>query len=453
MIHFYVGKPRNGKSLRVMMKIIEVLTKTEQHVVTNMVLRLDELQEYLDARGHSIHVIERVTLIDDEQTRNFWLYRGGDYVLPTPEGYGDKKDKDPENVSYVPLFEDPRWRVGGKLLKADGSPADFRGTCYVIDEVQNLWPARGWQGTGHHISFYLSQHGKLGDTVYFITQNVKNVDRLLYSVAQDFTYCRNHRMEKHGRFRGDDKFSAKTYPGPVQDGNEATLNVEEFKLDLDVARCYDTSAGVGMPGGGTADAGFRAKGVPLKLVWVALALILVFCFWLFRWGLPSITNRFIAPAIDPAGQSKAAAASKVFFDPPTSPSRSSVDRQASVSGSSDAVPELSSVWIETVDGGPVVHAALADGAVLPPRWITAYNLDGYPRPWVEAQGVRYFLRKKRPTAAPEESEKTMLTDAQQAHIRDSHSTKDEIQKTNSPGPAARTNGLLAVSSGPNVDAR
>jgi hypothetical protein len=390
MIHFYVGKPRNGKSLRVMTKgIIEVLTKTQQYVVTNMVLRLDVLQDYLDAQGFSIHVIERVLLIDDEQTRNFWLYRGGDYVLPTPEGYSDRKDKDPENISYKPLFDDPKWRVGGKLFKEDGSPCDFKGTCYVIDEVQNLWPARGWQGTGHHIAFYLSQHGKLGDTVFFVTQNVKNVDRLLYSVAQDFTYCRNHRIEKHGKFRGDNKFTAKTYPGPVQDGDEATLNVEEYKLDLEIAACYDTSAGVGMPGGGTADAGFRAKGIPLKMVWVGLAAAMVVCFCVFRYVVPMWTDQFIAPLIDPQHQM----AGKKMAGTAAARALSAGGTASLVAEKPAPLPFLMAMWLEMRDGAPVVHAVLEDGAEIPARWISSYNFDGFPSAWVEAQGVRYFLRK------------------------------------------------------------
>ena len=57
------------------------------------------------------------------------------------------------------------------------------------------------------------------------------------------------------------------------------------------------------------------------------------------------------------------------------------------------LPFLMGVWLELRDGVPVVHALLEDGAEIPARWISAFNLDGYPTPWVEAQGVRYFLRK------------------------------------------------------------
>lgn len=296
MIHFLVGKPRNGKTLRAMMHIIEQLTTTSRFVVTNMVLRFDLLQELLDARGHNVHVIDRVTQLTDEEVRNFWLYRGGGYKLTAPADYDEKKGA---HVDYGPLFEDPRFRVGNRLLGPDGQPAHFRGVAYFIDECHTIWPARGWQGTPRHADFYCSQHGKLNDEVWFITQNVKLVDPNFARLAQDFTYCRNHRIEKHGRFRGDDKFTAKTYPGPVSSGNEVTLNVETYRLDKAVADCYDTSAGVGMPGGGTADAGHRAKGISLRWVWVGLAAAIALIWSGLNWGIPHLTREFVAPAVDP----------------------------------------------------------------------------------------------------------------------------------------------------------
>ena len=421
MIHFYVGKPRNGKSLRVMMKIIEVLTTTEQHIVTNMVLRHEILQDYLDEKGHSVHVLNRITQIDDDQTRNFWLYRAGEFILEKPDDYDDKKN--PENISYKVLFEDPIWRIGNKLNNPDGSPSNFKGTCYVIDEVQNLWPARGWQGTGHHISFYLSQHGKLGDTVYFITQNIKNVDRLLYSLAQDFTYCRNHRLEKHGKFKGDNKFSAKTYPGPVTDGNEVTLNTEEFKLDLQIAACYDTSAGVGMPGGGTADAGFRSKGIPLTFVWVGLAAVLLLCFIFFQTVIPMMTNKFIAPAID--GKNTKNKTNNILLPSDTKNTREQNPINqfpTQLPANVQERPWVSAVWIEIKNGLPLVHADLTDGASIPPSWITGYNLNDYPQGWVEARGVRYFFRNRADSSL---AALALLTKSQVAQNVDSHLNENE----------------------------
>lgn len=295
MIHFLVGKPRNGKSLRAMMHIYEQLTTTHRHVVTNMVLDLDRLQSLLIERGHpQIDVRSRVRMLTDEETKDFWLYRGCGYNLEKCEGYDDKKSQ--SRMDYAPLVADPRFWVERDTADPESVPV-MRGTCYVIDECHTLWPARGWQGTPRHTDFYNSQHAKLNDIVFFITQNTKLVDSNFLRLAQDFTYCRNHRLEKHGRFRGDNKFTGHTYPGPISSDREVTLNVETYKLDLALAACYDTSAGVGMPGGGAADAGYRAKGVPLKMVWVGLAAVLVASWFAFTWAIPKFTRTFIAPAL------------------------------------------------------------------------------------------------------------------------------------------------------------
>jgi len=296
MIHFLVGKPRNGKSLRAMMYIYEALTVTQRYVVTNMVLDLDVLQEHLIRTGFPrVQVRLRVRMLDDVETKNFWLYR--EYgVLDTPSGYEDSKSA--SNVDYAPIFNDPRYYEGN--VAVDAPQADLphlKGTLYVIDEVHTHWRARGWQGTPRHVEFYNSQHGKLNDEVFFITQNTKLVDPNFMRLAQDFMYCRNHRLEKHGRFRGDNKFTGDIYPGPCSNANEPTLNHEEWKLDKALAACYDTSAGVGMPGGGAADGGFRAKGIPLKMVWVGLAVVLVACWFLFGWIIPKITRKYLAPAL------------------------------------------------------------------------------------------------------------------------------------------------------------
>lgn len=303
MISFLVGKPRNGKSLRAMMKIWEQLTTTQRFIITNMVLDLDVLQALLIARGFG-HVCarSRIRMLTDEETKNFWLIREFG-TLPTPSDYNEKQGAD---VDYSPIFKDERyWETGDKSDPT--APVSLRGTFYVIDEVHTHWRARGWSGTPRHIDFYNSQHAKLNDSVLFITQNTKLVDQNLCRLAQDFTYCRNHRLEKHGRFRGDNKFTAHTYPGPVSNDKEVTLNVETYHLDKALADCYDTSAGVGMPGGGTADKGYRAKGIPLKMIWVGLGVVLVACWVFFTYGLPMLTNRFLAPAINPKSNAGPAA--------------------------------------------------------------------------------------------------------------------------------------------------
>lgn len=361
MIHFLVGKPRNGKSLRAMMHIVRMLETTDRDVVTNMVLDLDELQQLLDTRGHNFSVRHRVRILTDAEARNFWMCRGRGYDLPRPPDYDDKNGAD---VDYSSLFTDPRFIRGGKAaLESVTGPLDLRGTCYVVDEAHNYWPARGYQNTPRHATFYCSQHGKLNDECFFITQNTKLIDPNFYRLAQDFTYCRNHRLLKFGMFRGDDKFVAKTYESPAVSANEVTLNVETFRLDLAVARCYDTSAGVGMPGGGTADKGARAKGVPLKMVILGLAAVLALFAWFFTSGMEGMTRRFLAPALGGkpmATQAGKAASGRVAVDTPAAPASPSRLTEGAVEAADRVTGKFGDKFAVTWREGWVSFAEAAD---------------------------------------------------------------------------------------------
>jgi hypothetical protein len=363
-----------------MMMIWKQLTETPRHIVTNMVLDLDRLQSLLIERGHpAVCVRDRVRMLDDSQTKDFWLYRAFGVVLRTPSDYREKQGSD---VDYTMLFEDPRFFTERK--GEDGETVrETTGTCYVIDEVHTHWPARGAWGTPRHVTFYNSQHGKLGDICFFITQNTKLLDPNFIRLAQDFTYCRNHRLEKHGRFRGDDKFTAHTYPHPVESPREVTLNVETFHLDLPLAKCYDTSAGVGMPGGGTADGGERARGIPLWLIWVGVAVLAV-GFWLaFKYGFPMLGGFIWGKSAKTADTCAASSLSSPAT--PGAPVRpagtASPPPPGLVPGEgvlSDAAPPVAQAvrWVRLVRTGDRIHVHLTDGRIITAPSLVAYDAGG-----------------------------------------------------------------------------
>lgn len=292
MIYSYIGRPRNGKSYAALRRIVWTLIHTKRHIVTNMVIHLDDLQQYLDARGHDINVRARIRMLTEkEEMRHFWLYRVG-YELERPGTYNDKTGED---VDYAPLFRDPRFYEGEPDCVT--GLVNLRGTLFVIDEIHTLFPARGWQGTPRHAEFYCSQHAKLNDECVFITQNTKLVDPQFNRLSQEYVYWTNHRLRRVGKFRGDDKIVGKSYANPVTNPSEVTLNVEEFTLELELAACYDTSAGVGMPGGSTADKGHRAKGVPLRFVWAGVAVAVALGWWGVTWGVPYLVRGVVEPAV------------------------------------------------------------------------------------------------------------------------------------------------------------
>lgn len=271
------------------------VTKTERFIVHNMKLYEDEWQEQLDAAGFQIHFRARTLQLTDEQMKDFWLYREFGVILPKCERYDDGKSD--TNVDYTPIFEDPRFRVGGKLTNEDGSEAPLRGTAYFFDEIHNVYPSRQWHNTPRHFTFYTSQHGKLNDSFVATTQAIKNCDPVVYRLAQDFTYCRNLRLEKFGRFKRGDGFQAKTYMEPRTQNGQEFSSVLDYSFDAKVAARYDTSAGIGMPGGGTADKGHSVKGVPLKTVWVMIALAICGVYYFFNYVMPKYTHKFLGNVI------------------------------------------------------------------------------------------------------------------------------------------------------------
>lgn len=297
-IHFITGKPGGGKSLYAMKLLVEELVYGGRHIMTNLPVRLGELNAYLQEEypNRNIDVLGRVTLLTDDEAAEFWTHRPGGVRIPR-------------------LTQD-QWKGGGR---PDYSAVQDSGVWYAIDEIHNYFNARAWTETGRDVLFYLSQHRKLGDTVLCITQSTMNVDKQFRSVAQDYTFLRNLKKERYGIFRMPGLFVRKTFtepPGP----NSQPMETGSFKLDVrGLARCYDTSVGVGIHNRGAADSQERVKGLnPVWYVVGLVALILVIvkgvpaaAAAVFRPVLPA--NH--VPALPPAGPAGASVPS-VVVEPP-----------------------------------------------------------------------------------------------------------------------------------------
>jgi len=260
-IHFISGKPGGGKSLYGVKLILEELMYGQRTIITNVPLKLPELNAYIQkTTDRAVDVVGRVWILTDDQTGAFWTYRPGGVRIP-------QLDKD-------------GWARG---LKPSYAGIKDSGVMYVIDEVHNFFGARQWALTGQDVLFYLSQHRKLGDTVVCITQAVQNVDKQFRSVSQDFTYLRNLQKETYGLFRLPGVFVRKTFGSPPTD-NAIPMETGTFKLDVSgIASCYDTAQGVGIHGRG-ADQKERKKGMHWSLFFVFLAVLIAVVFF----GLPRV---------------------------------------------------------------------------------------------------------------------------------------------------------------------
>lgn len=286
-IRFISGKPGGGKTMYSVSLIVEELKASKRVIATNVSLNLNRLCEYLQKEhGTDFNARWRILRLENDQVGEFFRHFSPDAEplvkrckIKLPGG------KLAERLSYE--------ERGAALLDGAGNEgpglADYeqqfwwnelarlrklgRGVLYVLDEVHEFFNSRRWADTGDEVLHYLSQHRKLGDDVICITQSIGNVDKQFRSVAQDFTYVRNHKKESipflGGLFRGVGIFSRDTYLEPFT-GNQNSIETRTFRLDkTGLASCYDTAAGVGIQGAG-ADKTEKRSG--LHPAWLLAAL-------------------------------------------------------------------------------------------------------------------------------------------------------------------------------------
>ena len=197
-VHFITGKPGGGKSLYAVRLIADELRIGCRPVVTNVSLRLGELNEYLqrDGRFPESGVVGRVQLLSDDETKRFWRVRP---YLDVDGAW---------QIARIGDTSETDWKAGKRpCLQVAGCG----GVLYVIDELHLFFSAREWASTGAEALFYLSQHRKLGDDVVCVTQAVGHVDKQFRNLAQDFTTLRNLGKEKWKLFRGPRAFLRQTY--------------------------------------------------------------------------------------------------------------------------------------------------------------------------------------------------------------------------------------------------
>jgi len=156
-----------------------------------------------------------------------------------------------------------------------------KGVAFFIDEAHIAFNARDWATIGRGALFYLSQHRKLGDIVWPITQSAGNLDKQFRSVAEDFTVMRNEYTARYGMFKGRGRFVRRTYTSEPS-GNAEPFDKATFTLDKEgIASCYDTAKGIGVHGN-KADIGRKTKGIPI--MWVIPGfMLLALLFFLVPW--------------------------------------------------------------------------------------------------------------------------------------------------------------------------
>ena len=269
-IEFIGGKPGNGKSLLAVMQLVEMLrSRPEVYFSTNLPLNMPRLCEFLHEKyKDTFRAVERIRLLDDKECSEFWLY-------PYP-GFDLDPEKRVQIVSRAVAGKKHTKDVIEIAEQRRNAPQKGAGVVYIIDEAHQYFGARDWAVTGSDCLHYLSQHRKLGDDVFPITQSIENVDTQFRRVAQAFHYVKNLRKMSlpivGGIFKAPPLFIQSTYLSP-QTGKEICQKTRTFTLDAKgIASCYETAAGVGIVGN-FADKGNDQKGLPWWIVPIGIAVL------------------------------------------------------------------------------------------------------------------------------------------------------------------------------------
>jgi len=255
MIRLFIGTPGAGKSYGALKDLVEELVYGQRLIVTNLPVLIEVLNPYMAKKypewADDIH--KRLRIITEEQTKEFYRYR-------YPVG----------DIGRVTIDDS---KEGRHLPYGDHRG---NGCLYIIDEAHIPFDSRAWADTGPELTYYNSQHRKLWDELVFITQFEKLIDIRVRGFVQEFCYFENHGLSKFMTwFQRPKVFTMEVHRKPPGLGSPPPNERRHYQIDLELAACYDTSAGVGISGRKKPETG-RRKGVPFWLiVFPALAIALL----------------------------------------------------------------------------------------------------------------------------------------------------------------------------------
>lgn len=275
MIRGVTGFPRNGKTMFVVMKIVDELVFSERHVAVNMdsEMKLGRLNEYIHEvaekrhPGKCIDLDSRLTIIPKEHTFQFYRYRSGGLVLPEPpdtkmplqEWFAAMKQY------FLPMLEKPEWSVP---------------VSYFIVEAHDFFPAKDWQDIGRPTKFYASKHAHLHDEVILETQFPEQMEPNFRRLIQEWHRMTNNYLLSFGPFKRKPGFKREVFlvVPPSTGGNP--IETVEFKMDeKGIGSCYETTGSLGILGRGAESKGFNyVKKLPWWTLWAGatVAVLLLF---------------------------------------------------------------------------------------------------------------------------------------------------------------------------------
>ena len=242
MIEFLLGKTGSGKSYLALKRAAEFLREwgDEGIIRTNLAIHTGKLNAYLKKHYPEIEpdVVGRVFFLEDQQVRQFFLYREPGNTL-------EMTSKEEQQNLRFPDFEKASDKAGKHVL-------------YIIDEAHLFFDSREWQNVGLTLNFFCSQHRKFRSDIIFVTQFLDQVEKRLRNHATLFTECVNYGVRRLMLWKMPKLF--RTYETPKPPPYPAEYK-GTCRMDFELADCYDTTAGVGAKGGRPPEKK-RQKGLP-----------------------------------------------------------------------------------------------------------------------------------------------------------------------------------------------
>lgn len=124
------------------------------------------------------------------------------------------------------------------------------------------------------VEFYGRQHRKFSDNFIVVSHSCKDFAPMINRMTQQWRVCTNFGLRRMWVFRQPAYFQVTTYYEIPVSANAVGRHHIIRRMDKDLVQTYDTSAGVAVGGGRSADVNERKKGFsPLWLILVVILLV------------------------------------------------------------------------------------------------------------------------------------------------------------------------------------
>lgn len=289
------GKPRAGKTKRVVIWLVEKLRTDHRPIVTNMALKMDPwvdgkgrphkglLRTLQDKYGETFDAERRVYVLKHSEVARFYAIR--------PEV--PKDESEPREIKTVPRSD---------MWKFDSNK--YSNCCYAIDEAEVYFPSAAVDSAraSHEdpeLLQWAKQAGRGGDDALFISQNLTWISIKLRKTCQECWWMVNHAHIPFSIFRRPDHITEETYMNcPPNPGEQYLRKAKLAYHREEIEGCYNTAEGVGVTGNSAADIGQRAKGLHWAFVpggIVVLAIIAMFGLRALGDGVKAVWSNKVKP--------------------------------------------------------------------------------------------------------------------------------------------------------------